>query len=104
MKVTEFTSVWLCFLGFLPSLVGAHVTDALAEVIPAVQRLPEKPAWEQDVTEALSLASGKAYVDVMSREARVSRVRGDRLRWSLPVTLPPQAEAGWPVVLEADES
>lgn len=101
MKVRFLFGLFVTLSGILSAPILAK---AITPAVPANNRLSEKPAWEKDVTDGLTLASGKVYEAVMSREARAGRVRGERLSWVLQVTLPPEAEADWPVVLEADES
>lgn len=84
--------------------MAAAGESASSAYIPADNRLSPRPAWELDVTDKLTLATGEPYGSVISRESRSSRVHGGAFNWTLPLSLPANADAQWPVVLEADES
>ncbi|MDQ3814408.1 MAG: hypothetical protein M3347_10705, partial [Armatimonadota bacterium] len=92
-----------CIFIFCSILWSATTALAAHPYLPPHNRLPEKPAWEIDLTEKLTLTDGTQYADMMSRAARASRVRGAALKWSVTIQVPAERLV-WPVVLEGDET
>ncbi len=99
------------------ALLVAFSGSAFAQNEPLINRQPQKPAWEIDLTDRLiwrdTGPSGKGKtgppIPILERLSRSQRAHllpapGVGFEWFVPVQLPANAAPNWPVVVEWDES